>query len=309
MIDALTRAVEQELGTKVRGVGRLAQAGVNEVYRVRTVDAPLVVKVFRYAGWPEADKLPWVERQLAAYDVNYAPTLYYSRAAKYFPHGLSISTELAGENADEALRAGRLAPFEFATKFGALLRQLHCIPVARYGYVRGGAGMYESFVEFKLTHEVGERFAALPADVVPDGWHERVVALVERQLAPLAVRLRPVLAHDDAKPDNVIWTNAGTPVLIDWDEAIGGTWLSDYTRLTYWLDYSPALVFTAAERQAFRAAFFAGYGAVEFDAAEVAAAEHALHVIHSVDLLPFHHARQNLSAVAQLRARLVRLLG
>ena len=310
MTSALTRAVEQALGTRVSGaVNRLAQAGVNRVYRVETADGPVVVKVFSYGTWPEVDKPPWIEQQLRAHSVQHAPTLYYSRADTYFPCGLMISGFVEGANAFDALRTRRLSLTEYATKTGRLLRQVHRIPVARYGYLNGGAGMYKSFVEFKLTHEVRERLAALPAGALPADLYDRVAALAGQKLAPLEARLRPVLLHDDAQPKNVIWTAAGVPVLIDWDEAVAGAWLSDYARLTYWLEYQAALRVAPRERHAFSGAFFRGYGAVEFSAEEIAAAEHALHVINAIDLSAFHFTRQDERACARARACLLRLLG
>jgi Ser/Thr protein kinase RdoA (MazF antagonist) len=308
MTAKLTRAVEQVLGGRVGGVRRLAHGEVNEVYRVETTGGVFVAKVFQFATWPEADKLPWVERRLTEFGVPHAPTRYYARADTYFPHGLMISEHLAGVNALDALRAGRLSLNEYATKTAALLRQVHRIPVARFGYLAGGAGLYESFVEFKLIHEVRERIEALPPDLLPAGLYERVAALAATQLAPRAARLRPVLVHDDPQPKNVIWTEAGGPVLVDWDEAVAGAWLSDYARLTYWLEHTTT-DYSAQQRADFRAAFFAGYGAVEFDADEIAAMEHVLHLIHSVDLLAFHQGRGDRAACARLRARVLRLLG
>lgn len=309
MTSPLTSAVEQILGTRVLGATRLPHGLVNEVYRVETTDGVVVVKVFRHRTWPEADKPPWVERQLRAHGVPHAPLLYYSRADTYFPHGLSISEHVAGTNALDLLRAGQLSPVEFATKTGRLLRRLHGITVARYGYLNGGAGMYESLVEFKLTHEVGERLATLPAGALPADVQGRVATLVARNLAPLEPRLRPVLVHDDPKPDNVIWTAAGEPVLVDWDEAVGSAWLSDYARLTYWLEGHGAAVVPAGERAAFRAAFFAAYGPVDLSADEIVRAEHALHVVHAADLTAFYDRRQDETACARIRARLLRLLG
>ena len=309
MTTTLARAVEQVLGTRVSSAVRLPQGGVNQVYRVETAEGPVVVKVFSYGTWPEVDKPPWVEQQLQDHGVQHARTLYYSRADTYFPCGLMISEFVEGANAFDALRARRLSLTEYATKLGWLLRQVHRIPVARYGYLNGGAGMYESFVEFKLTHAVREQLAALPAGALPAGLDDRIAALAGQKLAPLEARLRPVLVHDDAQPKNVIWTAAGVPVLIDWDEVVAGAWLSDYARLTYWLAYQATPRLAPRERHAFSAAFFLGYGAVELSAEEIAAAEHTLHVIYAIDLSAFHFTQQDEAAFARVRACLLRLLG
>jgi hypothetical protein len=37
-----------------------------------------------------------------------------------------------------------------------------------------------------------------------------------------------------------------------------------------------------------RETFFRGYGTVEFSAGEIAVMENALHIVYSVDLLPFY---------------------
>src|SRR5262245_42099875 len=57
-----------------------------------------------------------------------------------------------------------------------------------------------------------------------------------------------------------------------------------------------------------RDSFFRGYGALEFGIEEIAVMESALHIIHSVDLLPFYLREKNMEVFKQTRDRLMVLL-
>jgi len=92
-------------------------------------------------------------------------------------------------------------------------------------------------------------------------------------------------------------------------EAIAGAWIADFTQLTYWHRYSNPFSATVNHEEGLAPdAFFRGYGAVEFNAEEMAAMENALHIIHSVDLLPFYLRENNLQAFKQTKERLLLLL-
>jgi len=80
--------------------------------------------------------------------------------------------------------------------------------------------------------------------------------------------------------------------------------------ITYWHNYSNPFGGTEdLTNNEMRDAFFRGYGTVEFSAGEIAVMENALHIIYSVDLLPYYQREKNAKAFKQTKDRLMILLG
>jgi Ser/Thr protein kinase RdoA (MazF antagonist) len=304
MKPSIEKAVENILGAAATNALKLTQGEVNEVYQVETEQGLVVVKVFSNSLWPEDGKLDWIEKQLTRCEVPHARTLYYSRDDTYFPHGLMISEYVEGRNAAEALDGGSLSLEEYCSKVGALLKQVHQIPLNLYGYIGQGTGVYDSFVEFKLIHEVKERLREIEdLNIFEKDFYDRVEEKIKKQLASFERWFSPVLAHEDAQPKNAVWTHARRLVLIDWDEAIASAWITDYAKLTYGLNETDE-----SAREKMRDAFFQGYGESEFTPQEIGLMENALHVVQSIDLLPYYRDKGNTKAFKQTQDRLLTLL-
>jgi Ser/Thr protein kinase RdoA (MazF antagonist) len=310
MDSLIKRATEDVLNTAVAVSAKMTQGQVNYVYKIEAEGHKFIVKAFK-RGWPEEGKLSWIERQLTQYEVPHAKMLYYSRGDAFFPHGFTISEYVEGQNALEAIAGGSLSLETYYSQIGALLRRVHQVPAQQYGYIGyGPGGMYPTFTEHKLIHEVRERLLEmLDTDLSDEIVYLRIEEKVRRQLTPFEDRFKPVLIHADPVPKNAVWTTDHQLILIDWDEAIAGAWIADFTQLTYWHRYSNPFSVTVNHEEGSAAdAFFRGYGAVEFNAEEMAAMENALHIIHSVDLLPFYLRENNLQAFKQTKERLLLLL-
>ncbi len=310
-MDSLIKgAAESALNTAVIVSAKMAQGQVNYVYKIEAGDHKFIVKAFK-RGWPEEGKLFWIEQRLTQYEVPHARMLYYSRGDSFFPHGFTISEYVEGQNALDAIASGSLSLETYYSRIGALLRRVHQVPARQYGYIGyGSGGVYPTFTEHKLIHEVQERLEKIAdAELSDESVYSRIEEKVRRQLAPFEDRFKSVLIHADPVPKNAVWTTDHQLILIDWDDAIAGAWIADFAQLTYWHRYSNP--FSAAvnhEGGLMRDAFFSGYGAVEFNAEEIAAMENALHIIHSVDLLPFYRRENNPQAFEQTKERLLRLL-
>lgn len=285
--EAVKAAVESVLGAEVCVSGRLPFGNVNEVFKVESGGRAYVVKVFRQANWPEAGKLPWVASRLIQQGVPHARLIHYTRDAKHFPHGFSVCEFVAGENCKGAIREGRLKPEAFCERAAALLRRVHAISVPRYGYIGDGRGMEEDFAGWLLSCEVFDNLRK-----VDDGssLEETLRPRFEREVEPVLrrfeSRFKPVLVHHDCTPKNGLLDSEGSFVFVDWDETVAGYWVMDYAALTYW--YSYILKCTEPrDADAFRGAFFRGYGAVDFDLDELRALEWALHTTQAAGALSY----------------------
>src|SRR5215207_4183231 len=256
--EAVRAAAESVLGAEARVVGRLSFGNVNEVFKVESRGGAHVVKVFRYAGRPEVGKLPWVESQLTRVGVPHARMIHYTRDAKHFPYGFSVSEFVAGENCKGAVREGRLTPEAFCELAGAFHRRVHEISVPRYGYIGDGRGTYEDFTGWLLDCEVFDNLrkvddgSALEETLRPR--FEREVEPVLRRYEP---RFAPVLVHGDGTPKNALLDSEGRFVYVDWDDAFAAPRVWDYASLTYWYAYM-LKGFGARDACGLRDAFFRG---------------------------------------------------
>lgn len=302
------RAAASVLGADAASVGRLTHGDINRVFRVSAGGRDFVLKVFAFPGWPEAGKLPWVESKLAARGVPRARLLHYTRGAEFFPHGFSLSERLPGANCKQAIRDGRLSPFDYLERAGAFLRAVHDIEPPRFGYLADGQGTADDYVEWIVNSELKDRADEL-ADAPGVGRDAcaRAAVHVEKILRRFERRFRPALVHADATPKNAILDDDRV-TLIDWDEAFAGPWLWDYTHLSYWYSYMhPRGGPVPDDAASARAAFFRGYGASEFDDEELDALEGAMHLVEVLGVLAFQF-RRDVEEFSRARSILARFL-
>jgi len=306
----IERAAESVLGTPVLSVERLTHGDINRVYKVESAGRAFVLKIFSHRDWPEEGKLPWVEARLEERAVARARMLHYTRDDRFFPHGFSLSEYVAGANAKQAVRDGRLSPFDYLEMAGAYLRRVHDIRVPRYGYLGDGSGTEADYVGWvvgwNLKDSVDELAGAHGLDV---GLYAEAAARVEKALRRFERRLSPALVHADATPKNAILTDGGRVLLVDWDEARACPWLHDYTNLSYWYSYILHRGgLEARDKEEVRAAFFRGHGEPEFGPDELDALESALHTVQAAGVLAFYFRRGNAEGFGHTRELLSRLL-
>lgn len=306
----VARAAAAALGAAVLGVERLTHGDINRVYKVETPGRAFVLKVFSRRDWPEDGKLPWVEARLAARAVPRAKLLHYTRGDEFFPHGFSLSEYVAGANAKEAVRDGRLDALDYLEMAGAYLRRVHGIGLPRYGYLGGGEGSEADYVGWLVGWELKDRFDELrEAPGLGAGLYGEAARRVEKILRRHGRGLRPVLVHADATPKNAILTGGRRMLLVDWDEALAAPWLHDYTNLSYWYSYILHRGgLEVRDREEVRASFFRGYGEPEFDADELDALESALHTVQAAGVLAFYFRRGNAEGFEHARELLLRLV-
>ncbi|HEX6624817.1 MAG TPA: aminoglycoside phosphotransferase family protein [Pyrinomonadaceae bacterium] len=304
-------AVADLTGAPARSVERLPASAVNRVYKVSTeAGGAFVVKVFRYADWPEEGKLSCVERKLTERGVPHPRLIHVSRDADLFPHGFSVTEHVEGHDCAAAIAGGDLSIADYCRGIGSLLRKVHAVGFDRFGHLANCEGTDEDFVEAKLAYEVNDRLGEIDAAALPPtDLAPRIEDKVRRLLAPFARRFAPVLVHSDAAPRNAILTDAGEFVLADWDEALASIALEDYAKLTYLLFHAhDAPRLDAEARGVVRGSFFEGYGETGFDADETRAIEDALHTIQAADYLSYQFKTGNAAAFETTKELLLSLL-
>jgi Ser/Thr protein kinase RdoA (MazF antagonist) len=304
-------AVADLTGAPVLSVERMPGGEVNRVYKVSTeAGGAFVVKVFRYADWPEDGKLSCVERELTKHGVPHPRLIHVTRDADLFPHGFSVTEHVEGRDCAAAIAGGGLSIADYCRGIGALLKNVHAVGFKRFGHLGNCEGTDDDLVEAKLAYEVHDGLREIdPAALPPTDLAPRIEDKVRRLLDPFARRFAPVLVHSDATPRNAILTDAGEFVLADWDEALASIALEDYAKLTFLLfraHDSPRL--DAGAESVVKDSFFKGYGETGFDADETEVIENALHTIQAADYLSYHFKTGNADAFEQAKELLLGLL-
>ncbi len=304
-------AIADLTGAPVLSVERMPGGEVNRVYKVSTeAGGAFVVKVFRYADWPEEGKLSCVERELTEHGVPHPRLIHVTRDADLFPHGFSVTEHVEGRDCAAAIAGGDLSIADYCRGIGALLKNVHAVGFKRFGHLGNCEGTDDDLVESKLAYEVNDRLREIdPAALPPTDLAPRIEDKVRRLLDPFARRFAPVLVHSDAAPRNAIQNDAGQFVLADWDEALASIALEDYAKLTYLLfraHDSPSL--DAGARSVVTDSFFKGYGETGFDADETEVIENALHTIQAADYLSYHFKTGNADAFEKTKELLLSLL-
>ena len=309
--DGVKAAAASVLGARVHVAGRLDFGNVNSVYRVEAAGRAYALKVFRYEGWPEPGKLPWVESRLAQNGVPHARLLHYTREAGHFPHGFSLSEFVEGENCKAAVRRGSLTPAAYFGLAGALLKRVHAVSLPLYGYIGEGGGMYGDFAGWLLDCDVKDGLRRVDDGTRPV---ETLLPVIERKVEPVLRRFEsrfsPALVHGDCTPKNGVLTEAGGLVLVDWDEAVAGFRVWDYAGLTYWYAHMRGGgARDDAGADAARDAFFRSYGEPGLDYGELRELERALHVAMAAGEMSYLYKVGDAAGYARTRALLLSLLG
>jgi len=305
--DRVKVAAESVLGAGVSGVRPLPFGNVNEVFWVESGGRAYVVKVFRYAGWPEEGKLRWVESQLTRAGVPHARMIRYARDASHFPHGFSVCEFAEGENCKGLVREGRLSPEAFCESAAAYLRRVHSITVPRFGYLGEGVGMCEDFTGWLLSCEVFDNLRKVDdGSSLEETLRPRFENEVEPVLRRYESRFRPVLIHGDCTPKNALLDARGRLVFVDWDEAFAGPPVWDYASLTYWHAYM--LKGGGRDREGFADAFLRGYGEIGFDADELRELVRAMHATQAAGELSYLYTVGDAQGYRRSLARLRHML-
>lgn len=100
---AVIKAANFALGITIKRSVKMEHGEVNHVYKVITENKNYLVRVFKNKNWPEPDKLPWIEKQLAKYKIPHAKIVYFSKDKRFFPYGFMITEFVEGLNGEQAV--------------------------------------------------------------------------------------------------------------------------------------------------------------------------------------------------------------
>src|SRR3989344_1083887 len=229
----ITEVVENDLKTKVISINRMEAGEVSFVYKIKIKDGGiLITKVFRSHEFiPSKDKLEWIEGQLEKHRIPFAKTYKLDSSSNIFPNGYMIQEFIEGKSGFDLIINEEMSFGEYFNKLVILLQKVHQIPIDGYGAIKNGKGEYKTFYESKLnyTKSLRERMKDLDVD---EYMHEAALKAVE-ELKKYEYLFKPVLVHGDPPPVNGIITKDGELILIDWDNAGSGIWITEYAGLTY----------------------------------------------------------------------------
>lgn len=253
----------------------------NSVYRVEAPGGPYIFKVYRKRDWPEDGKLPFICERLDEYAIPHARLYAFNREDAAFPGGYLIEECLPGTTADRlTLTVAEKA--QLFGQLGALVSEVHRIPLRGYGYIGDGApALWSSFSEYMY-----DTFTDQAPNLTRRGLMTEVeLRSLNDRLRPLLRRcdvFPPVLCHGDLAMKNMLIDSAAERLtLIDWDDAQSLCWMADIARLTLWLKLNDR-----EDAAACRAAFLSRYQMPceprLFDELEA-----VLHVWYALDYLGF----------------------
>lgn len=125
------------------------------------------------------------------------------------------------------------------------------------------------------------------------------------RLRDIKSNFSPVLVHGDPWPINSIVNSDGL-VLIDWDEASSGIWLSDLANVTY---ISMALPERDERMLSKIENFMHGYGSTNLSKEEILIGVQALHMAEAINLCIYHDLHtKNMTEFGWARDKILSLL-
>ena len=230
--DLVYKAVNGDLNEEVVSVERIIGGEFNYVYKVCTKKGMFIVRVFRQRNSPDDGKLEWIEEQLTYHQVPHAKTLWYTRDTTYFPFGYMTQEFLEGKSGFDAIMDGDISFEEFFNQEAVLLQKIHSISSRGFGEIKEGKGEFDSYFEAKLAKYKEMNGLLKSHDDIEEDVHKQVLDIVQKlERFDQQGWFKPVLLHGDPPPGNTIINQDLGVVLIDWDNAISGSWIDEYTGL------------------------------------------------------------------------------
>ncbi len=285
-------AVAGVLHTEVFEVVRIEKGVVNHVYKIATSAGPVIARVFSRKGWPEEQKLQWIESQLSAHDIPHAKLRYISRHVTHFPYGFMVVEYIDGQDGWEAIQSGTTDGEVYFDQLGTLLRSVHNIGILQFGQVAHGKGTHVelcAYLQERIEEDIVQlrTIPELPASLI-----DAVVHTFQSACSQYMHQMRPVLTHGDPSPHNTRLTPDKKVVLVDWDNAEASSFLRDIAALTYegvHMDHAGDLDRLKLQWQS---AFWKGYGTIDISTSIREEIIRMFHIIQAARLLTFYAFRK-----------------
>lgn len=306
----IIKVVEDDLQTKVISIDNIQAGEVSFVFKIQTQNKGIVIaKAFRLGEFiPSEGKLEWIEEQLEKHHIPFAKTYKIDRSSDILPHGYMIQDFIEGKSGFDLIMNKEISFEEYFNKLATLLQKVHQIPVDGYGAISNGKGEYKTFYESKSNYIKSLRERMKDLKDINESLHEAALKAVE-ELKAYEYQFSPVLVHGDPPPGNGIITKDEELILIDWDNAGSGIWITEYAGLTYKGAYMWQYKLSEGERnKIIQKSFRNYYKGVDFDDPDllevvrllqilIAYQSLAVHYFQHDDLELYNTAKQRLTAM------------
>jgi aminoglycoside phosphotransferase (APT) family kinase protein len=282
-------AVAKVLNTKVLSAHKIKSGEINHVYKISTSKGFFVARVFRYHDWPENGKLEWIEKQLSKLKVPHAKMVYYSKSKTFFPNGFMISEFIPGIDGTKAVKKKIISEYELYYKFGELSSKIHKIKVKKFGLINSGKGTRKNYIDAQLIRAKKILNSLTKKKAFETNPYSEVKKVVIDTLKAYERKIQPRLFHGDMSETNTIVTKNKNIILIDWDNAQSGFWLSDFIELSRRQMFEKSWNTNPKRMQAARKAFFKGYGKIPFSSSEILVLENTLQMLRQLWQMNYYY--------------------
>ena len=296
-IDLKVKSVIPEvLGIKVKSLERISQGEVNYVYKVETERQMLLVRIARYKNWPDIRKLGWIFNKLEEKGISHPKILFSDTSSKHFRFGFMITEWVDGKDGMSLIREGNLSRKMAVGKIAETLRKVHKVSIDGFGKFNGnGKGEYTTWEESLFSFLEDSKYRKAAGDgVYKENLNEKGIQEMKKIIKKLNYQPKPVLTHQDTTPENAIFNGGVT--LIDWDNAIGSSWIDDVAWITFWMGKKARRWFLEVYRPQ-----------EPLDLIEKV--EKIIHVRLAITLIPYYlFSTKNYRAVEKMKRKLRRLV-
>lgn len=277
----IQRIVQKYLGCRAGTIQKIEKAANNTVYSVEVSGEKYIFKLYRGKDWPENGKIPFVYRMLVKYKVPCAELIEFSRDDEKYPAGYLIEREVQGTAAD-TVSFDRKQETVFYAKLAKLLSSVHSISMKNFGWIGDGEPEYDSMLSFfqdefdDRTQELidNQIYTAAEISKMRDRFFETLKKFSD---------LPAVLCHGDLSQKNVIVSESGELVLIDWDDAMAYNWMADIARMTFNMKFN----YDKQDYSFFKKTFIEHYS-TKYGKSEFEIFEKTFHIYIGLDSLIYH---------------------
>lgn len=284
--------VVNQYGFDIANITQLTSGEYNQVFKGDLENSKkAIIRIFRSSSWPEDGKLVWINKKLSENNIPNAEIYFSVRKDEVFEKGFMIQEFIEGELVEDLAKDDESIYFEYYKDLGLLIKQVHEIELANYGYIGDGTGNHKMFLEY-IIRDIDRFFESnSKLGIKVDIRIEEYKDIVLNGLSSVC-NLKPVLNHNDLSPNNVIKQKDGKLVLIDWDNAVSNIWINDFSVMTYWMRNRHK---DNNLREDYISTFLEGYKP-DFNVKELRQYEKYFHLLQSFNLLGYYYADNRMDA-------------
>ncbi len=293
----IEKVIQTVLGVNVINLERIRQGEVNYVYKVKTENQTFLVRVARYKDWPDIEKLTWIFKKLAEQSITHPKVLFSDTSSKHFKFGFMISEWVEGKDGMTLIKESRFSRKEAVEKIARILQKIHNINIDGFGTFNDkGKGKYKVWEESLFSFLEDPKYKmAVRAGVYGKGLSEKGALTMKELIKDLDYKPKSVLTHQDPTPENAIFYEDKI-TLIDWDNAIGSSWIDDLAWITFWMGKEARRWLLEVYKP-------------EEPLGLIEKVERVIHIRLAITLIPYYlYSTKNYKAVEKMKRKLRRLI-